>query len=195
MVDQLRLLWNRPLADGDRRRLFTLAAAIIAAAAFIVALAAHPAGKPTRESSRTRPATAPLLTFSGAPAPIATATPAAPSEEGLPSGSGSRRDVVSSRRVARAFLAGYLPYTYGRRSAQRITHASSALRRELLADRPRVPAAERRLQPRLELLQSDGVSHELARLHALVDDGRRRYLVALELARTPQGWIVTRAGG
>ena len=59
------------------------------------------------------------------------------------------------------------------------------------AQRPRVPAAERRRRPRLELLQSNGVSRERADLVALVDDGARRYSSACELTNTPTGWLVT----
>jgi len=44
------------------------------------------------------------------------------------------------------------------------------------------------------LLQSDSVGHHRAALTALIDDGRRRYTVALELQRTAAGWQVARVG-
>jgi hypothetical protein len=47
----------------------------------------------------------------------------------------------------------------------------------------------------LVLLQSESVGHRHAELVALVSDGRRRYTVGLELARTTAGWQVTGVGG
>jgi hypothetical protein len=98
---------------------------------------------------------------------------------------------VRSKQAARAFLARYLDYTYGRGRADRISHATPELRAELEAARPRVPVSERDRRPRLELLQSNSVSREHAQLSALVHDGQRRYTVRLELANTAAGWIVT----
>jgi hypothetical protein len=57
-----------------------------------------------------------------------------------------------------------------------------------------VPARERRLRPRLVLLQSDAVIRRRAQLLALVGDGARRYTLRLALARTPGGWAVTDVG-
>ena len=193
MVDRLRLFWNRPLQDGDRPRLFAVAVALIAGATAVLAQLDRPTPSPSSEApART---TSPVPT----PAPSPTAAPTAtedPHEEGTRSaGSANGADILASKRSARAFLAGYLPYTYGRGRAERIDAASAALRRRLTARRPRVPAGERRRTPRLELLQSDAVGGGRAELVALVADGRRRYTIALDLARTRGRWTVTGVGG
>jgi hypothetical protein len=44
-------------------------------------------------------------------------------------------------------------------------------------------------------LQLDGAGRTWAGVMALVDDGARRYSVALMLARVGHGWRVTRVGG
>lgn len=102
-----------------------------------------------------------------------------------------RAEVMASKHAAGAFLAGYLPYSYGHRRGKRIPAASTGLRHELAAQPPRVPARERRRHARVVELQSDGVSHQHASVTALVDEGRRRYTIAIELARTRAGWVVT----
>jgi hypothetical protein len=193
VLDRLRQLWNRPLRDGDRPRLFAIAVALIAATAAVLTQLDGPAPTP-----RPHPATSPV-TRSEPPAPAPAAT--ADMERGEPSEEGNRTvvrparaEVRASKRAARRFLAGYLPYTYGRVRARAIQSATGALQRQLVARRPRVPAGERRRSPRLTLLQSNSVGHRRAELLALVDDGKRRYTIALELARAATGWRVTRAG-
>jgi hypothetical protein len=186
VVDQLRLLWNRPLGDADRVRLFAIAVALIAAVTAVLAVHGHgaPAARPVR------PAPTPFAVPSGTPWP----EQRAPSEEGDSSAAraASPADVAAGKRAARAFLAGYLPYTYGH--AVRLRAAAAALRRTLRSQPPRVPAAERRRHARVVALQSDGVSRRHASVTALVDDGARRYSVTLELAHRSAGWIVTSLG-
>jgi hypothetical protein len=192
VVDRLRLFWNRPLRDSDRPRLFAIAVALIAAVAAVLTQLERPGPSLRAQPPDGRPAAgapAPLLT------PAASAPPAEPSEEGTRTPvAASRVDVAASKRAARRFLARYLPYTYGRGRARRIRPATPALRRRLFDNRPRVPARERRRAPRLVLLQSESVGHRHAELVALVGDGRRRYTVGLELARTRAGWQVDRVG-
>ena len=195
MVDRLRQLWNRPLRDGDRPRLFAIAVALIAATAAVLTQLDGPTQAPSLHRAATSPVTKPQ-----APATAPAVTPdierREPSEEGTRTVvRPARADVTASKRAARRFLAGYLPYTYGRVRARAIQSATGALRRRLVARRPRVPAGERRRSPRLTLLQSNSVGHRHAELVALVDDGECRYTIALELARTATGWRVTRAGG
>ncbi len=127
---------------------------------------------------------------------IPVSTLQAPGEESQPPPDlqATRADVAASKRAARRFLAGYLPFTYGRRPADRIAALTPELRAELAARRPRVPASERRRHPRVELLQSNAVNGERADLVAIVTDGARRYSVALELANTPSGWLVAGVG-
>jgi hypothetical protein len=194
VVDRLRLVWNRPLRDSDRLRLFAIAVALIAAAAAALTQLEGPSPAPRPHRAASSPVTKPQ-----APATAPTATPdmarGEPSEEGSRTVvRPSRADVTASKQAARRFLAGYLPYTYGRVHARAIQSATGALQRRLVAQRPRVPAGERRRSPRLTLLQSNSIGHRHAELLALVDDGERRYTIALELIRTGTGWRVTRAG-
>jgi hypothetical protein len=197
VVDRLRLLLNRPLNDADRPRLFAIAAALIVAAALVLT-ALDDAGPAPERDPQTAPAPAPLdATADVAAASSPSPAPAAPpSEEGTPApgAAASRADVAQAKRAARRFLAGYLPYTYGQRAAQEIEDVDPDLRRRLARDRPRVPPQERRRRPRLELLHADGAGRDRARMVALVSDGRRRYTVDLELARTSSGWQVAAVG-
>jgi hypothetical protein len=194
VIDRLRTLLNRPLRDGERRRLFVAAVAVILAGAGALALVDRPAPRPQRATSTSSPAS---------PPPRPPAVPAddavsleAPSEEGSPRADlqGSRSDVAGSKRAARRFLIDYLPYSYGRRSARRILSASAELRRKLAARRPRVPDRERRRRARVMLVQSNGVGRVRAELVALVRDGARQYTVPLELTRERDGWRVTAVG-
>jgi hypothetical protein len=196
VLDRLRVFLNRPLTDADRPRLFGLAVTVIllVALAFAVLAAsddAPPATRPATQSPSPSRSAAPLE-----PAPAPPAPAEVPSEEGEPSDAlaASRADVTDAKRAARRFLAGYLPYSYGRRSARDIAGATPELRAELTRERPRAPAGERYRRPRIVLLQTEGVGRERAGILALVSDGKRRYTVPLELARIRAGWRVTDVG-
>ena len=192
MVDRLRLLWNRPLRDGDRPRLFAFAVALIAAAAALLTQLERPAPSPPVKPRQALP---PAGALEPASTPAASSPPAEPSEEGTRTPvATSRADVAASKQAAHRFLAGYLPSTYGRGRARQMRPATPSLRRQLSATRPRVPARERRRAPRLVLLQSDTVGHRHAELVALVSDGHRRYTVGLSLERAGAGWQVARVG-
>lgn len=197
MIDRLRVLLNRPIADSERPRLFVIAAGIVLVAA--VGLSLTSGGREERSGAARTPAV--NESRAAAPPPVeAPADPAAlpvPSEEG-PGARGaqpSRTQVTAAKRNARRFLDGYLPYNYGRGGAREIEAATVELRRALAADRPRVPATERRRRARIETLQVDGASPRRAGVLALVDDGRRRYSVRLQLARYGSNWKVTSVGG
>lgn len=196
MVDRLRLFLNRPLSESDRPRLFAIAVVLIFAAAGLLAVL-HDATLSVREPT-THPAAAVPPTVAAEPSVIpSSSSPTVPSEEGTAAADAlaSPAEVRRAKRVARRFLAGYLAYSYGRGSARAIVGADRRLRERLAAERPRVPARERRRHPRVVLVQSDGAGRLRARLVALVDDGRRRYTVALDLVRARAGWRVTAVGG
>ena len=198
MIDRLRLVLNRPLDDGERPRLFAVAAAVILAAGITFALLddAGPSAAPSRAATAT-PAFSPASPALPPELPAQTAAPLeAPSEEGAPPAAlaASRADVAQAKRAARRFLVGYLRYAYGKGNARQIRTVSVQLRGRLARDRPRVSARERRRQPRVELLQAAGVSRRHAELLALVSDGARRYTVPLELKRSSTGWTVTDVG-
>jgi hypothetical protein len=194
MVDLLRGFLNRPLSDGDRPRLFATAVALVLAAAAVLALLDD--GGSSSSSRSPDAAVSDRLPDSAPPGvePVAAAEP--PSEEGRPPAGAEATpgDVTEAKRAARRFLAGYLPYSYGQGQARAIENAEPELLQRLARERPRVPTREQRRQPRLELVHADGAGHDQARMMALVSDGRRRYTVALELARTASGWHVTSVG-
>ena len=193
MIDQLRQFLNEPLRDRDRARLFALAVGVIAATAAMLALLDRPE---PQQASRTRPpVTRPRPAATAAPPSTAVAVKR-PSEEGNPAAAAvaSPAQIKAAKRAARRFLTGYLPYSYGQRRARTVPAASPALRRRLRERRPRVPARERRRDPRLVLVQASGVGRREAALVALVSDGARRYTVPVELERAAAGWRVTRVG-
>ena len=186
MVDRLRILFNRPLqrrrppaAVRDRRRRDRRGRRHPRAARRRRPRARHEARHARRPTSAPAGAAEPIVPAS---------TPVAPSEESdPPPGLRARAaDVARSKRAARRFLAGYLPFTYGRGPAAShpLGDRGAARRaRPLAPARPGVRAPPPRRA--LELLQSNGVSRERADLVALVRDGERRYSVRLELANTP----------
>jgi hypothetical protein len=198
VIDRLRLALNRPLRDGERPRLFAAAVAVIVVAVTALALLddAGPSAERSRAATRS-PAPSPAATAETPELPAGTAASLeAPSEEGQPSAElvASRTDVTQAKRAARRFLAGYLPYAYGRASAGQIPAVSDQLRLRLTRDRPRIWARQRRRRPRVELLEAEGVSRRHAELAALVRGGARRYTVPLEHERTSAGWTVTDVG-
>jgi hypothetical protein len=196
MIDRVRAFLNRPLRDVDRTRLFALTVAVVLIGAAALAVLDGPKQPAAPSAAQTDREPAPLRSLPAEPAASPAVPAAAPSEEGQPPAAleASRADVTAAKRAARRFLAGYLPYSYGRRGARRIANVDARLRRRLLRERPRVPAAERRHRPRLVLLQAHGVAPRAGELVALVSDGARRYTVPLELARSRAGWRVTDVG-
>jgi hypothetical protein len=195
VVDRVRAFLNRPLRDSDRPRLFAIAVALVLAAAALLAMLDDP-GSPRADAEPAEPSPLPADPRPSAANSEPLVSAEAPSEEANPPAAlkASSAHVTQARRAARRFLAGYLPYAYGRRDARQIAHASPQLRRRLANERPRVPAAERRRRPRLLLLQADSVGRLRAGMRALVGDGARRYTVPLELERTAAGWVVTDLG-
>jgi hypothetical protein len=194
VIDRLRMWLNRPLRDGDRPRLFALAvAAILAGAGALAFLGQSP---PRRAPTHRTPAPPPRWTSPPPALPADTGSSEVPSEEGRPTLALHARhnDVETAKRAARRFLAGYLPYTYGRRNARSIAGATAGLRRRLAARPPRVPARAAHRRPRVVLLQTEGASRTRAAIVALVGDGPRRYSVELELIGGRSGWKVTDVG-
>jgi hypothetical protein len=197
VIDRARIALNRPLEDGDRPRLFAMAVASIIGGALILSVIGRAPARPDKQVERPRPvptATPPAPGALAAPVQVEQSGP--PSEESSPAAGPevSRSELRIVKRTARRFLLDYLPFTYGRGSARNIRAASARLRAELAADPPRVPPRERRHRPRVVLLQLDGAGRAWAGVVALVDDGARRYTVALTLARVGRAWQVTRVG-
>ena len=193
MIDRLRVLMHRPLADADRARLFLVAVAAIVLGAAVLALLDEPPAHEPSQAHRPRP-----VAPAGVDSPAATELALeVPREEGDPpaAAEASRPDVQAAKAAARRFLAGYLPFSYSQAGARSIDAVSDGLRRRLKTHSPRVPRAERERRPRVLLVQADGVSDVRAAMLALVSDGARRYTVPLELERRRSGWRVTNLGG
>jgi hypothetical protein len=80
-----------------------------------------------------------------------------------------------ARRVAERFLAGYLPFAYGRGSALAVGGVTPVLRRqlrrELLRQRAQVTPVERRRRPRIVSLQTVGTTPAFVVATAVIDDG------------------------
>jgi hypothetical protein len=103
-----------------------------------------------------------------------------------------RRDVRDASKAARQFLAGYLPYSYGRRDARTIRSVTPALRNELARQAPRVPPAlAAKARPRLQDLQFSGIADRRVILLARIDDGQSRYVALLTVQRRGQQWAVS----
>lgn len=135
-------------------------------------------------------------------APAVGSTPLAPAQttDGAGTeGTEARRLTASQRRAvrgasaaARRFMAGYLPYSYGRRDARAIRSVSASLRRTLARQAPRVPPAlARKARPRLRRLRVSGIlGPRRVILLAHVDDGQSRYVALLTVQRQGRRWTV-----
>jgi hypothetical protein len=106
------------------------------------------------------------------------------------------REARAATAAARAFLAGYLPYSYGRSDAGRIRAAARRLLRELEASPPRVPGTVARARPRLISVRARAATSDLdVDVLAVVEDGQRRYSIPLAVRHAGRRWIVTAVSG
>ena len=97
-----------------------------------------------------------------------------------------------ARREAERFLAGYLPFAYGRGSALAVGGVRSALRRQLLRGRARLTPVERRRRPRVVSLQTVGTTPEFVVATAVIDDGGAvTYLLRFTLQGGAGRWAVS----
>lgn len=201
MLDRLRALRDRPIGDSERPALFAVAMAVLVAGAVLFGLIDRPEGE--------EPQPAPVETVAEAPAPAdeepsAAQTPPNSGELPIPEGEAtdrdaaapSEREIAAARRTVSGFLAGYLPYTYGKREAREVPLVTGELRAALEQSAPRVPpGASRGGAPQVETLQVDASEEDALAFLALVDDGVRSYTVEVGVALGDQGWRVTGVGG
>ena len=168
---------------ADGRRLAVMSLAVIATGA--VLMLATRADPPTRRvAAAARPPAATSAQDSG--------LDSAPTRR--PSRRVTTADVRGVKRTARRFLIGYLAYSYGQRDARTLRATTSALRRRLAEQPPRVRRRDRRRRARVELLQTEAIAADRISLLALVDDGARRYSVQLALEPRDERWLVTNVG-
>jgi hypothetical protein len=140
----------------------------------------------------------------GSPLPAPPAPSTAPSSTGITRYEADATDAPAmapgdtraAAAAARAFLEGYLPYSYGRADAERIRAAAIPLLRELEASPPRVPASVAHARPQLVSVRAEattgGSSIDVV---AVVEDGRRRYRIPLAVRNTAGRWLVTAVSG
>jgi hypothetical protein len=108
----------------------------------------------------------------------------------------SPRDAHEAAAAARAFLEGYLPYSYGRSDAGKIRAAAWRLLRELEASPPRVLATVARARPRLISVRAAAATGgSNVDVVAVVEDGQRRYRIPLAVRHAGHRWIVTAVRG
>ena len=103
-----------------------------------------------------------------------------------------RLAVREASTAARRFLAGYLPYSYGRQAATRIRSVAPELRRTLARQAPRVPPAlQAKARPRLQGLTLSGIAGHQVIMLARIDDGQSRYAALLTVQGQGHRWAVT----
>jgi hypothetical protein len=177
MIARLWLMLGRRL--GLARRLTVAALGVLALGA--VASALTPARWPTR-SARPPAARSPRFVQ----APTGPAHPARLSAGAL----------GGARRAAVRFLAGYLPFLYGRGSARSIDAVASALRRQLMGEGARVTPAECLRRPRVISLTVVGQAPRVVVVGALVEDGGvAGYALRITLREGPVGWVASAVDG
>ncbi len=104
--------------------------------------------------------------------------------------------LVGARRVAARFLAGYLPFVYGRGSARSIEAVTPAVRRQLSRMRGLVTPVERQRHPRVVSLTAVAQSPAAIQETALVTDGGvTTYALRMVLRSGRVGWLVSGVDG
>ena len=204
---------------GDRRRKLAFAGAAVVLLGITGFLALRDPGPALQRDARTERPTGPSAIRtepsgmsesdgngdgrgsppSGSPAPSTTPSPASATRgeaEARNAPAVAPRDARAAAAAARAFLEGYLPYSYGRAQAQRIRAAAIPLVRELEASPPRVPASVARARPQLISVRAEAATGGSdVGVVAVVEDGRRRYRIPLAVRNTGRRWLVTAVSG
>jgi hypothetical protein len=96
--------------------------------------------------------------------------------------------------MAQRFLAGYLPFAYGRSSAAAVGGVTPALRRQLLHERVQAPPApaERWRRPRVLSLQLAGTTPGfVVAMATIYDGGVTAYRLRFTVQRQSGGWAVS----
>lgn len=133
------------------------------------------------------------------PAPVTTPSPVLASRaegEAKNAPAVAPYEAHAATAAARAFLDGYLQYSYGRTDARRIRAAARSLLRELEASPPRVPETKARERPRVVSVSAQAATGGTAvDVLAVVDDGQRRYSVPLSVREAGGRWVVSAIDG
>ena len=176
MIGWLVAALGRRSRTTRRLTLAALGLVVLLVVASALAPARHAAHRPAA------PPTGPTRTES---------TPRAPR-----SGPISPAGLVSARRVAARFLAGYLPFLYGRGSARSIEAVTPGLRLQLSRMRGLVTPVERQRHPRVVSLTTVARSPAAIRATALVADGGvTTFALRIMLSAGTGGWLVSGVDG
>lgn len=152
-------------------------AAVAVAAVLLASCGDHHA------DSRTTPATPP------APGPIIGAKTQPPRD---PLSTGERREATAA---VRRFLAGYLPYLYGRGPAGRVAPVTPSVAHTLRSGSARVTPAQRHRHPRVTALRVTGQTTRSALATAQVTDGGPApYQLTLTVERRDERWTIADLG-
>ena len=196
-LDYLRELGRQPIPDERRRGLAVLVGCglvLVAVALFALGSLVGPPrlqdDQPTRATAET-PASGPAVVTEqpergSTPTPTSTSTSASTSPA-----------LSELERAARLFLrgrggkGGYLDYSYGRGRAEEIPAATQGLIDELASNPPRVPAAQRRIHPKLGPLISEGATSTRATVIATINDPGQIYSVSLSMQLLGGNWTTT----
>lgn len=134
-------------------------------------------------------------------APAASPTPAVAPEVPADTAQVKVRDLRAAKRVATRFLHGYLPYTYGQRSASRVKGASAGLIKVLKAVPPRQPTGHRAHPARpviTVMTTSENATSRMVSFDAQITDAANRGAVSYNVPVTTElvgrRWVVTNAG-
>ena len=159
------------------RRLVIAVGALLALGAVMAALTlTNPHGGHKRRAPAQHPAAAgsPRPSPPRIPPPVSTAA------------------MLQAHQVADRFLAGYLPFAYGRGGALAIRGITPALRRQLLRQRAQLTPVERRRRPRVVSLQTIGTTPAFVVATAVIDDGGlTTYHLRFALQLQAGGWAVS----
>src|SRR4051812_8240252 len=124
----MRRLLRRRIRAHERIRMFAAAVGILVLTAVVLAFISAPSTGPSSSGMTPAPASA-----VSSPESSSSAAPAAPTRTATPH---SERSVRAVETAARAFLDGYLPYTYGQRDGSDVKAATGTLRRILVRNPP-----------------------------------------------------------
>ena len=187
MIDRLRALWNRPIADHERKPLFALVVV------FLLAMAAVTYAVDGDDDGRV---SAPGATAPPPPSPEPksidpTAAPRPQEQEEPGPNDVTRAEIAAAKTAAREFLTGgYLAYSYGRVDAEDVPRASDDLREEFAAEPPRLPPGTRPRRARVTGLQTNGSAESRIELLALITEEGDYYTIPLSVGNFDGRWLV-----
>jgi hypothetical protein len=104
--------------------------------------------------------------------------------------------LIAAREAVREFLPEYLRVIYGKPGAdpRRIERIGPDFRNELLYNPARVPGTYPETNPRLGTISVSEHGPDRAQANVPIDNGSGFFALTLELARTPDGWLVVGTG-